>query len=92
MAPVLGSAQPAYPACPLNRGNLNRLHYHLILQNPYPDDPGAFSRLIESEWAKTRFGYVQSHIDELIDHGWIDYITKFRTASDDIDWANYHWN
>ena len=22
MAPVLGSAQPAYPACPLNRGNL----------------------------------------------------------------------
>jgi hypothetical protein len=23
MAPVLGSAQPAYPACPLNRGNLS---------------------------------------------------------------------
>ena len=24
MAPVLGSAQPAYPACPLNRGNLKQ--------------------------------------------------------------------
>ena len=34
MAPVLGSAQPAYPACPLNRGNLNQpgKDYNLILR------------------------------------------------------------
>jgi hypothetical protein len=29
MAPVLGSAQPAYPACPLNRGNLKELKENL---------------------------------------------------------------
>ncbi len=76
----------------LERSSTNRLHYHLIFQNPYPDDPAAFARLIESEWAKTRFGYIQSHIDELIDHGWTDYITKFKSASDGIDWENYRWN
>ena len=74
----------------LERSSTNRLHYHLILQNPYPTDPATFTRLIESEWAKTRFGYVQSHIDEQIDHGWTKYITK--SASDGVDWENYHWS
>ena len=73
----------------LERSSTNRLHYHLILQNPYPKDPATFTRLIESEWAKTRFGYVQSHIDEQIDHGWTDYITK--SAGDGTDWGNFHW-
>lgn len=76
----------------LERSSTNRLHYHVTIQNPYPDNPAAFTRLIESEWAKTRFGYVQTHIDELIDHGWTDYITKSKTASDGIDWENYHWS
>jgi hypothetical protein len=76
----------------LERSSTHRLHYHLILQNPYPDDPSAFSRLIEAEWAKTRFGYVQSHIDEQIDHGWAKYITKFKNAGDGIDWENLHWS
>ena len=69
-----------------------RIHYHLILQNPFPDDSAAFERLIESEWSKTHFGFLQTHVDEGIDHGWTDYITKFKTASDGVDWENYHWN
>ena len=76
----------------LERSSTNRLHYHVTIQNPYPKDPAAFTRLIETEWAKTRFGYVQTHIHELIDQGWTHYITKFKTASDGIDWENYHWN
>lgn len=40
----------------LERSSTNRLHYHVTIQNPYPNDPAAFSRLIETEWAKTRFG------------------------------------
>lgn len=76
----------------LERSSTHRLHYHLILQNPYPETPALFTKLIETEWAKTRFGYVQSHVDEQIDHGWTDYITKFKTASDGIDWENHHWN
>ena len=63
-----------------------------ILQNPYPENPATFSRLVEALWSKTQFGYVQSHIDQQIDQGWTHYITKFKTASDGIDWENYHWN
>ena len=76
----------------LERSLSHRLHYHLILQNPYPENPATFSRLVEALWSKTQFGYVQSHIDQQIDQGWTDYITKFKTASDGIDWENYHWN
>ena len=76
----------------LERSLSHRLHYHLILQNPYPENPTTFSRLVEALWSKTQFGYVQSHIDQQIDQGWTHYITKFKTASDGIDWENYHWN
>jgi hypothetical protein len=76
----------------LERSLSHRLHYHLVLQNPYPENPATFSRLVEALWSKTQFGYVQSHIDQQIDRGWTHYITKFKTASDGIDWENYHWN
>ena len=74
------------------RSSTGRIHYHLILQNPFPSDPAVFQRLIETEWAKTHFGFIQTHVDEQIDHGWSNYITKFKTASDGVDWENCHWN
>jgi len=73
------------------RSSSHRLHYHLILQNPFPDKPAYFRGLVEKEWVKTYFGYPQFHIDDQIDHGWGEYITKFKSASDGIDWENYHW-
>jgi len=76
----------------LERSSTGRIHYHLILQNPFPSDSARFCDLIETEWAKTHFGFIQTHVDEQIDHGWTDYITKFKTASDGVDWENYHWN
>ncbi len=74
----------------LERSSTNRLHYHLILQSPYPHDPIKAVALIEDEWGKTRFGYRQTHVHQQIDHGWTDYITK--SASDGVDWENYHWS
>jgi hypothetical protein len=76
----------------LEKSPTDRLHYHLILQSPYPDDPQKAKALIERAWTETRFGYQQTHVHPGIDHGWTDYITKFKSASDGIDWENYHWN
>jgi hypothetical protein len=76
----------------LERSTTNRIHYHLILQNPFPADSAGFYRLIEGEWAKTHFGFIQTHVHDQINHGWTDYITKTTSASDGVDWENYHWN
>jgi hypothetical protein len=76
----------------LERSSTDRIHYHLILQNPFLDDSEGFCRLIEAQWVKTHFGHIQTHVDHGIDHGWTDYITKFKSASDGIDWENYHWS
>lgn len=76
----------------IERSPSGRFHYHLILQNPFRSDSARFCDLIETEWAKTHFGFLQTHVDEQIDHGWTDYITKFKSASDGVDWENYHWN
>jgi hypothetical protein len=76
----------------LERSTAGRIHYHLILQNPFRSDSARFCDLIETEWAKTHFGFLQTHVDQQIDHGWTNYITKFKTASDGVDWENYHWS
>jgi len=76
----------------IEKSTEGRLHYHLILQNPYPADPQKVKALIEEQWSKTLFGYRQTHIHWRIDHGWTDYITKLRSTGDGIDWECYHWN
>jgi hypothetical protein len=76
----------------IEKSSEGRLHYHLVLQDPYPDDPQRTKALIEEQWGRTCFGYRQTHVHWQIDRGWTDYITKLRTASDGIDWENYHWN
>ena len=75
----------------LESSSSNRLHYHLILQSPCPEDPNRAEQLIEYAWTSTRYGYQQTHVHHQIDHGWTDYITKLKTASDGIDWENFHW-
>ncbi len=74
----------------LERSSSGRLHYHLILENPYRETPVLFERMIEKEWAKTRYGVREVHVHYSVDQGWVDYITKFKSASDGIDWENFH--
>lgn len=65
----------------------NRLHYHLAICNPYPDQAIWFETQIEQLWKKTRWGYFQNKIDHGADAGWIDYITKLG-SHDEVDWEN----
>ena len=74
----------------LETSKTNRLHYHLTLENPFPNDPNRFKHLIESSWKKTKFGYDHVDINENIDQGWNDYITKFNNKEDEVDWINFN--
>lgn len=67
-----------------------RLHYHLILEIPRDFDFDGFKHLIHSVWMNTRFGHREIHIDDSIDEGWINYITKFHHSKDQVDWENVH--
>lgn len=75
----------------LERSTSGRLHYHLALENPFPASPDVFARLIEATWSQTPFGYQHTYIDQYIDHGWTDYISKTKTASDGLDGENFYW-
>jgi hypothetical protein len=75
------------PVLEMSKGN--RLHYHLTLENPYPQDPNRFSDLIEVVWNKTKFGHRHIHIHKNVNWEWNDYITKFNNSNDQIDWMNY---
>ena len=50
-----------------------------------------FTQQIRTLWNKTKWGYNEIHIDQPIDNGWINYITKTR-SSDKIDWVNFNRN
>ena len=70
----------------------NRLHYHLILECPKVIPEDDFKKLIDSCWKKTKFGYGEIDIQNIYSDGWIDYITKFKSSEDQVDWVNFHWN
>ena len=70
----------------------DRLHYHLIIEHPRELPLIRFKELIRSSWIKTRFGHREIHIDDLIDYGWIHYITKFQSMTDQVDWENVQLN
>lgn len=73
----------------MEKSNRDRLHYHLVLKNPYPDNPERTENSIREIWNRSRWGYGEIHIDRIIDNGWIDYITK-DFGDDSIDWVNCH--
>ena len=75
------------PVLEVSRGN--RLHYHLTLENPFPNNPNYFSQLIDSIWKRTKFGNNHIHIHENVNWEWNDYITKFNYKNDKVDWINY---
>lgn len=74
----------------LERSKTGRYHYHLTLQNPFIDNPDRFESMINFTWFKTNYGYRHIHINRNINQGWNDYITKFNTRDDEIDWMNFN--
>lgn len=76
----------------LERSIGDRLHYHMILELPRDTRIDRFKDLIRNEWMKTRFGHREIHIDDSINQGWTDYMTKFHSRSDQVDWENVHLN
>jgi len=73
----------------LEKSSNGRFHYHLTLQNPYPENPYKFESMINHTWFKTNYGYRHIHIHRNINEGWNDYITKFNTRDDEVDWINF---
>lgn len=68
----------------------NRSHYHCVIEKPdrsYMSNHD-FYVLLEACWKKTFYGYNENRIATNIDHGWINYITKFKDTNDSIDWEN----
>jgi hypothetical protein len=66
-----------------------RLHCHLAINNPYPEEPIWFETLLHQQWKKTRWGYSENNIQHNANPGWINYITKLN-PHDEVDWENYH--
>lgn len=76
----------------LEKSSGDRLHYHLIIEHPRELPLLRFKELIQSNWIKTRFGHREIHIDDSVDSGWTNYITKFHYTTDQVDWENVHLN
>lgn len=73
----------------LERKTGGRWHYHLALENVYPN-VWDFDLLVRNVWKNTDWGYKESKIEHAIDPGWLYYITKFENRDDTFDWQNYH--
>lgn len=70
----------------------HRIHYHTIFEVPLNVRSTDFMRTVERCWKKTRWGYEHVHHHNHIDEGWLDYLTKFKSYKDDIDWMNLNWD
>ena len=75
----------------LEQSYSGRFHFHLVMKKPVFSSSFYFTQQIRTLWNKTKWGYNEIHIDQPIDNGWINYITKTR-SSDKIDWVNFNRN
>ena len=73
----------------LETSHAGRLHYHLAIRNPYPEDGLWFDLQIPKTWNKTDWGYSELNIQHGADTGWINYIAKLG-PHDEVDWENMH--
>ena len=73
----------------LETSGAGRLHYHLTLRNPRPEEALLFEQKIKDCWSKTHFADDEINIKRTIFvAGWNRYITKEKHVN--IDWENYH--
>ena len=73
----------------LETSHSGRLHYHLLIRNPRPEN-GLWFRLRFLEcWQQTDFADKEHKFDDAYDvNGWLQYITKHDVKN--IDWENFH--
>ena len=74
----------------LEHSALHRLHYHAYIEVGGGRDWQA-EEAIRDCWGRTHYGDKQIHIHSSVDAGWGGYITKFKTAWDEVDWENVYW-
>lgn len=66
-----------------------RLHYHVFLEDPFPEDLERSKSIIDECWSKTKFGYSDNLIVRTFSQkGWLDYISKQGLES--MDFENFH--
>ena len=67
-----------------------RYHVHLVMELPDTNiiSNKDFYSLFFNCWDKTYYSYSHPKVEQYIDHGWIDYITKFKEKDDFVDWDN----
>ena len=70
----------------------DRLHLHTIIEIPSNINTNEYCDLIRRLWKETNYGRQQVHIHKQINSGWTEYITKFKSSFDDVDWVNVHWD
>ena len=68
-----------------------RLHYHLIMENPDIDRDEEFKRIVLSEWLKTDFGYKESAIKKVYSSGWKNYMLRNLNMASEVDIDNIHF-
>lgn len=76
----------------LETSTSHRLHYHTIFEVPRNVRSTDFLRQVETCWEKTDWGYEHSHHHDYVDEGWLDYLTKFKSYRDTVDWMNLYWD
>lgn len=80
---------------PIIEGTANSpIHYHCIIDNPYPDRDEAFLASIRQSWWTTELSKPEINIQRMHSDGWITYITKLRTKTDFtscVDWQNTYF-
>jgi hypothetical protein len=69
-----------------------RLHFHTLMGVPENIKLNDYIQLIKETWAKTDYGYRQIDVKPFINSGWTEYITKFKSSDDDVDWENFYWD
>lgn len=70
----------------------DRIHFHTILRIPENTKHNDYIQLIKEAWTKTNYGYREIDVKPFINSGWTEYITKFKSSNDDVDWENFYWN
>lgn len=84
-----GKRLPVIPV--IEGGNGRRLHYHGVIDCLRDDLIDLFPMIVQSTWAKTKWGWNEIDIQPKIDRGWINYMSKTYDKPDyaaAVDWEN----
>lgn len=58
------------------QGPGDRIHYHCVIVAPSRIDLPAMTEAVKRAWLQTEFGAVQTDVQNMLDDGWLSYISK----------------